>query len=78
MKQVTALILEPSDFTKDGNLKKESFDAFSKSDLVVNNGVVIKTGATLVAQAVKETPVRRIRRRAVVVPPAETSTPDGV
>lgn len=81
MKSTSALILEPSDFTKDGNLKKEAFDAFTKADLVVRDGVVIKTGAALVARTLSDTAPKRIRRKATPAAeapaPAPTTTADG-
>lgn len=72
MKTATALILESSDFTKDHNLKKEAFEAFSKADLVVHEGRVIKTGATMLPQTPQE-PVKRARRTRAAEP-AQTPT----
>jgi hypothetical protein len=61
MKMTTCLVLEEQDFTRDMNLKREAFDAFTKADLVVHEGRVIKTGAVLVSQPPQE-PVKRTRR----------------
>lgn len=70
MKTATALILEPSDLTKDGNIKKEAFEAFIRADLVIRDGVVIKGGPVLAPSAPQE-PVKRVRRPRVAKP-----TPD--
>lgn len=61
--------------TKDGNLKREVFDAFSKADLVIHEGRVIKTGVALVSQSLQEA-VKRVRRAKateVVVNPSQTA-----
>lgn len=71
MKYTSALILEASDFTKDGNLKKEAFDAFAKFDLVIRDGLVVKTGASLVTQALQQDKPKRVRK-----PKAEPATMD--
>ena len=42
MKTVSALLLEPSDFTKDGNLKIDAFNAICTSDLVLHGTSIIK------------------------------------
>ena len=65
MIQTTCLILEPSDFTSDENLRKEAFDAFAKAPVVIHNGLVIKTGVNLVSQALQQAAPLRVRKAKV-------------
>jgi hypothetical protein len=68
MKTTTALIIEPSDFTKDGNVKKEAFEAIARHDLVISDGRVFKWSPSSAPSAPQE-PVRRARRERAPQPP---------
>jgi hypothetical protein len=61
MKTTTALIIEPSDMTKDGNVKREVFEAIANSNLVIHEGRVIKYTPSSPSSAPQE-PVKRVRR----------------
>jgi hypothetical protein len=47
MKQATCILLEPSDMTKDGNLRSEAFEAICNASLVVHGSKVIKNHVNL-------------------------------
>lgn len=61
MRLTSALILEPCDFTKDGNLKKEAFAAMCHNDVVLSSGTVFKC-TTPDNAAPKEAPAKRVRK----------------
>ena len=42
MIKTTALIIEPSDRTKDGNIKAEVFNALCEADIVIDGNRVVK------------------------------------
>ena len=70
MKTTTALIIEPSDWTKDGNLKKEVFFAMGDHSIVISEGKIIKGGAVEAPQKLQE-PVKRVKREQVPQPAPE-------
>jgi hypothetical protein len=68
MKTTIALIIEPSDLTKDGNVKREAFEAIAKHDLVIHDGRIFKWSPASTPCAPQE-PVRRARRARAPQPP---------
>lgn len=47
MKTTTCLILEASDYTTDGNLRKEAFEALCSTPIVIEGAKVIKREAAI-------------------------------
>ena len=70
MKTTTALIIEPSDMTKDSNIKREAFEAIAKYDLVIFHGRVFKWSPPNSPSATQE-PVKRARRTKAPKPTPE-------
>ena len=73
MKTATCLILEPSDFTTDGNLRKDAFEALGAHEIILHDARVIKNSITGAVTA-SNTPARSRTRRPSPTPP-EAPTP---
>lgn len=70
IQQSTTLIIQPEDFTPDGNLRKEAYDALKTASIVIDGTDVIKNSITgLITQ---KTPAKRVRASST---PPKTETP---
>ena len=77
MKTATALVIEQSDRTKDGNIKSEVFEAICNADFVIDGNRVVKNNLAAAPQAVVEAPQparTRVRRKTTPTPAAEAPT----
>ena len=77
MKTAQCLLLEATDFTPDGNLRKEAFEALSGCEIVMHEARVIKNTVTgaVTASNTPETPRRR-RARQIQTPPQAQAPPE--
>lgn len=69
----TTLVIQPEDFTSDGNLRKEAYDALKTAAIVIDGTDVIKNSLTgLISQ--KE-PAKRKRNQGASSTAPNTGTP---
>lgn len=54
MTKTTALVLDKTDYTRDGNLKSEVFEAIIAADVVVHNDRVVKNNLRSVEPSSQE------------------------
>lgn len=73
MKTATALVIEASDRTKDGNIKAEVFEAICNADFVIDGCRVVKNNLAAAPQGITEAPqpVRTRTRRKKAEAPAQ-------
>ena len=83
MKQITAIVLEPKDFTvPDGNLRAEAFNAIMSGAVVVHDGRVLNFGqGSLLTDdspsASSKPRQKRTPRKNQAAPEATTPSPEG-
>ncbi len=72
MIKATALIIEPIDRTKDGNLKSQVFDAICAADIVIDGNRVVKNNPpSSIRQPAEDKPVQE--PEPYIIPPASST-----